>query len=57
MAEEMFSQLQHRRPDVPAYAINLFAARISLLLGDDLFGQLHGAALIRGRQVLLKQSR
>jgi len=51
-AEQMFAQLQHRRPDVLAYATNLFAARISLLLGGDLFGQLHDAALIRGRQVL-----
>ena len=52
LAERMFAQLQRRRPDVAAYATNLLAARISLLLGDDLFGQLHDAALIRGRQVL-----
>ena len=52
LAEQMFMQLQHRRPDVVAYATNLFAARISLLLGGDLFRQLHDAALIRGRQVL-----
>jgi tetratricopeptide (TPR) repeat protein len=54
VAEQMFAQLQHRRPDVVAYATNLFAARISLLLGGDLFGQLHDAALIRGRQVLVE---
>jgi tetratricopeptide (TPR) repeat protein len=54
VAEQMFAQLQHRCPDVVAYATNLFAARISLLLGGDLFGQLHGAALIRGRQVLVE---
>ena len=50
----MFAQLQHRHPHVPAYATNLFAARISLLLGSDLFRQLHNSALIRGRQVLIE---
>ncbi len=51
-AEQMFAQLHHRRPEVAAYATNLFAARISLLLGGDLFAQLHDAVLVRGRQVL-----
>lgn len=54
VAEQMFAQLQQRRPDVVAYAINLFAARISLLLGGDLFRQLHGAVLVRGCQVLVE---
>jgi tetratricopeptide (TPR) repeat protein len=52
VAEQLFGQLQSRRPDVAAYAINLFAARISHLLGTNLFGQLNGAELVRGRQVL-----
>ena len=51
-AEQVFGQLQSRRPEVAAYAINLFAARISHLLKGDLFGQLQGAALVLGRQVL-----
>ncbi len=54
VAEQMFAQLQHRHSDVAAYATNLFAARISLLLGGNLFAQLHGAALVRGRQVLVE---
>jgi hypothetical protein len=51
-AEQMFAQLQGRHTEVAAYVINLFAARINLLLGNDLFGQLRGAAFVRGRQVL-----
>jgi hypothetical protein len=52
MAEQMFAQLQGLRPEVAAYAIDLFVARINLLLGDNSFGRLRGAALVRGRQVL-----
>jgi tetratricopeptide (TPR) repeat protein len=53
-AERMFVQLQSRHPDVAAYSINLFAARISLLLGGDLFVQLRDTELIQGRQVLIE---
>ncbi len=52
-AEGIFAQLQSRHPDVPAYVINLFATRISILLGDDSFGQLQGEKLAHGRQMLL----
>jgi hypothetical protein len=48
----MFAQLQGRNPHVAAYSIDLFASRISLLLEGNLFEQLHGEALVRGRQVL-----
>jgi hypothetical protein len=51
-AEHRFAQLQRRRPDVAAYTINLFAARINLLMAGDLFAQLHGAAIARGRKTL-----
>ncbi len=51
-AEHMFAQLHARRPDVMAYAANLFAARISRLLPGNLFGRLHGAEVTRGRRVL-----
>jgi tetratricopeptide (TPR) repeat protein len=51
-AEQMFTQLQRRRPDIPSYSINLFAAQISDLLGADLFAQLDGATLVRGRRIL-----
>jgi hypothetical protein len=51
-AEQMFTQLQRRRTDIPSYAINLFAAQISHLLGSDLFAQLDGVTLVRGRRIL-----
>ncbi len=53
-AEQMFAQLNTRRPDVPAYAVNLFAARVSILLKEDLFSQLQGEAIDRGHQVLFE---
>ena len=52
-AEGKFAQLQSRHPDVPAYVINLFATRISLLLEGDMFGQLQGENLVHGRKMLL----
>ena len=52
-AEQLFARLQNKRPDVAAYAINLFAARISRLLAGNLFAELSGPDLVRGRQVLL----
>lgn len=51
-AVHAFARLQHRYPQVGGYAINLFAAQLTSLLGDNLFAQLHGADLVRGRQVL-----
>jgi hypothetical protein len=51
-AENFFSALHHRHSHVAAYAVNLFAAKISRLLGADGFGALHGASLVRGRQIL-----
>ena len=53
-AKRMFAQLQSRHPDVSAYVVNLFATRISLLLEDDIFDQLDGGTLVRGRQVLVE---
>jgi hypothetical protein len=38
--------------DLHRYAVNLFAAQISRLLGADGFAELHGSALNRGRQIL-----
>ena len=52
-AEEMFAELQKKHPGVAAYAQNLFAARITLLLAGD-FSQLQGAALGRGRQIMIE---
>lgn len=51
-AEQVFSHLYNRRPDMVAYAVNLFAARISLLLGNNVFAVLDGVTLTRGRQLL-----
>jgi hypothetical protein len=53
-AEQLFAQLQNRRPDVAAYVINLFAARVSLLLDGNLFAELRGDALLHGRRLLVE---
>jgi len=53
-AEDLFASLQHRHPEVPAYAVNLLAARISLLLGNDLFARLQGEDVVHGRKVLIE---
>jgi hypothetical protein len=51
-AENFFGDLHRRHPHTPTYAVNLFAAQISRLLGADGFAELHGFALNRGRQIL-----
>ena len=51
IAEKTFARLQKSHPDVGAYVQNLFAARITLLLNGG-FGELHDAALLRGRRIL-----
>jgi hypothetical protein len=51
-AERFFTSLQHRHPEVAAYAVNLLAARITLLLGAGHFAELQGTAIVRGRHVL-----
>jgi hypothetical protein len=53
-AENLFASLHDRRPEVAAYAVNLFAARISCLLGGDLFARLQGGDVIRGRKALIE---
>jgi hypothetical protein len=53
-AEHFFGALHQRHPHVPAYAINLFAAQISVLLGSDGFVELQGPKRARGRQVLVE---
>jgi hypothetical protein len=51
-AENFFSALHHRHPQVVGYAVNLFAARIYRLLGNDLYGRLQGEGMVRGRRAL-----
>jgi hypothetical protein len=46
-AEQALARLHHGRPDITAYGVNLFAARIRLLLGDNAFALLDGPALAR----------
>jgi hypothetical protein len=53
-AEHLFANLHRRHPEIGAYAVNLFAARLSRLLGNDLFGRLQGDELIRGRKALVE---
>jgi hypothetical protein len=51
-AEATFAQLQHKRPDIAAYAENLFAARVTILLAGNAFAELRGESVLRARQVL-----
>ncbi len=51
-AETIFRQLHQRHPDIVAYAVNLLAVRVSILLSGNLFGQLHGLDVKRARQAL-----
>jgi tetratricopeptide (TPR) repeat protein len=51
-AVQVFTALQRRHPQVAGYTVNLFAAQITSLLGANLFEQLHGEALVRGRYAL-----
>jgi hypothetical protein len=51
-AENFFGDLHRSHPHSPTYAVNLFAAQISRLLGADGFTELHGSAFNRGRQIL-----
>jgi hypothetical protein len=53
-AEDLFVSLHHRHPEVAAYAVNLFAARISRLLGNDLFARLQGEDVVHGRKALIE---
>jgi len=50
--EAVLARLQRERPDVPAYVLNLLAARLDILLADDSFTLLEGMKLIDGRQIL-----
>ncbi|MBV8979162.1 MAG: hypothetical protein JOZ13_17460 [Alphaproteobacteria bacterium] len=51
-SEAALRGLHERHPQVPAYAINLFAARISILLGSNMFGTVRGDDAIRAREIL-----
>ena len=45
-AVQLFSELHQRDPTVPAYAINMFLARVGVLLENDLLGSLEEHQLI-----------
>ena len=53
-AEALFCRLRRKRSDVPAYGLNLLAARICSLLGKELFPELRGTSLKRGRHLLVE---
>jgi tetratricopeptide (TPR) repeat protein len=53
-AENVFTSLHQRHSEVAAYAVNLFAARISRLLRGDLFARLEGADVVQGRKALVE---
>ncbi|MFM0356472.1 H-NS histone family protein [Paraburkholderia nemoris] len=46
-AESIFAALHSRNPKVAAYALNLFAARVRLVIGDNLFARVRGETLTR----------
>jgi hypothetical protein len=56
-AEQIFAGLVRHHPNNLAYTINLFAARINLLLRANVFGVLNGASLTRGHQLLADAER
>jgi tetratricopeptide (TPR) repeat protein len=51
-AESLFGGLAKRHPENGAYAVNLFAARVSRLLGGDTFKRLSGADIPVAREAL-----
>ncbi len=51
-AEAVFEELAKRRPDQPSYALNLFASRVTALLGQDTFKRLAAKDVPRAREVL-----
>ena len=54
-AVQLFSELHQRDPTVVAYVINMFLARVGVLLENDLFGSLEDHQLI-GAESLLAES-
>jgi hypothetical protein len=53
-AEEIFETLRLRRPAIAAYAVNAIAAKISVLLREDVFGSVEGIKIRTARQILLE---
>jgi len=53
-AQEIFRLLHQRRPAIAAYAVNAIAAKIGVLLREDMFGRLDGPAARNARQVLME---
>jgi tetratricopeptide (TPR) repeat protein len=51
-AESAFAKLAQRHPENASYVINLFAARVSKLLGEETFGRLSGVDLASAREAL-----
>jgi hypothetical protein len=51
-AEAIFQSLHSRRPDVVAYAANLFAAQISILLGGDIFDRIREETAAQAQAIL-----
>ena len=53
-AEAIFQQLRNRKPSIPAYAVNLIAAKVGVLLPNNMFDRLDGASARQARQTLLE---
>jgi tetratricopeptide (TPR) repeat protein len=51
-AEVIFQNLKRRSPNVGAYVVNEIAARVGVLLKDDIFGKIDGRSIQRAQAVL-----
>ncbi|WP_176060978.1 hypothetical protein [Paraburkholderia sp. BCC1876] len=51
-AEKVFSYLHGRRPDIPEYGFNLFAARVAAIMRDGVFTRLRGESLVVAKKAL-----
>jgi hypothetical protein len=57
LAVSVFENLCRKQSDIPAYILNLFAARISTLLKEDIFCLLIGEKAVLGREALSEAQR
>ena len=51
-AEKIFAELRRKHPERAAYSVNLYAAQIAELLGENLFVVLTGNETVRASQIL-----
>lgn len=57
VAESLFASLARRHPENAAYVVNRFAARLSMVLGRDLFAKLDVAGIPAAREAMNEADR